>query len=70
MGRSALPGTNHGAAWLADLIRASEVVAASEEPCDPAILTAFNHRLAMRAKVQALFEPVALGKAINSSPRA
>jgi len=68
MGRSALPGTNHGAAWLADLIRASEVVAASEEPCDPAILTAFNHRLAMRAEV--LFEPVAPGKAINSSPRA
>ena len=56
---SALPGTNRGAAWLADLITGTEVVAASEEPCDPAILNAFNHRLAMRAEVRALFEPAA-----------
>jgi len=66
MCRSALPGTNRGAAWLADLIRASEVVAASEEPCDPTILNAFNHRLAMRA--EALFEPATPGKGHQQEP--
>ena len=70
MRRSALPGTNRGAAWLADLITATEMVAASEEPCDPAILNAFNHRLAMRAEVEALFEPAAPVEAINRGPRA
>jgi len=33
----------------ADLIEATEVVAASAEPCDPAIVTAFSHRLELRA---------------------
>jgi hypothetical protein len=33
-------------------------------------LSAFNHRLAMRAEVRALFEPAAPGKAISRSPRA
>ena len=33
--------------WLADLIEAAEVLAASAEPCDAAIVTAFGHRLEM-----------------------
>ena len=28
--------------WLADLIEATEMVAASAEPCDPAIVKAFG----------------------------
>jgi hypothetical protein len=32
-------------AWLADLIKAAEVLGASGEPCDPAIVRAFSHRL-------------------------
>jgi hypothetical protein len=51
MGRSALPGGDLSAAWLADLIEASEVVAASAEVCDPATLTAFSHRLEKRADI-------------------
>ena len=31
--------------WLADLIEAAEVLGASAEPCDPAIVRAFSHRL-------------------------
>jgi hypothetical protein len=52
MGRSALPSTDRSAVWLADLIEATEVVAASAERCDPAIVKAFNHRLEMRADVR------------------
>ena len=33
--------------WLADLIEAAEVLAASAEPCDPATVRAFSHRLEM-----------------------
>jgi hypothetical protein len=36
MGRSALPSTDRSTVWLADLIEATEVVAASAQPCDPA----------------------------------
>jgi hypothetical protein len=35
--------------WLADLIEATEVVAASAEPCDPAIVKAFGHRMGTEA---------------------
>jgi len=42
--RSADPST----VWLADLIEATEVLAASAEPCDPAIVKAFSHRLVAR----------------------
>jgi hypothetical protein len=38
--------------WLADLIEATEVVAASAVPCDPAIVKAFSHRLELRADVR------------------
>ena len=33
--------------WLADLIEAAEVLGASAEPCDLAIVRAFSHRLEM-----------------------
>jgi hypothetical protein len=61
MGRSILPSADLSTVWLADLIGATEVVAASAEPCDPAIVTAFSHRLELRADVRPLFEPAALG---------
>ena len=48
MARSALPTTDQSAAWLADLIKATAVVAASDAPCDAAVVKAFKHRLAMR----------------------
>jgi hypothetical protein len=49
MGRPALANTDRSADWLAKLIKATEVVATSVEPCDPAIVTAFSHRLEMCA---------------------
>ena len=49
MGRSALPSTDRSTVWLADLIEATEAVAASTELCDPALVTAFIHRLEMHA---------------------
>jgi hypothetical protein len=58
MGRSALSSTDRGTVWLADLIEAAEVVAASAEPCNPAAMKAFSHRLAMGADVRTRFEPV------------
>jgi hypothetical protein len=61
MDRSILPSADPSTVWLADLIEATEVVAASAEPCDPAIVTAFSHRLELRADVRPLFEPAALG---------
>ena len=36
--RSTLPGADPSTIWLADLIEATEVLAASAEPCDPAIV--------------------------------
>jgi hypothetical protein len=49
MGRSALPSSDRSTVWLADLIEATEVVAASGKPCDPAIVKAFGCRLEKRA---------------------
>jgi hypothetical protein len=54
MGRSALPSTDRSAVWLADLIEATQVAAASAEPCDAAIVKAFSHRLEMRNNVRPL----------------
>jgi hypothetical protein len=62
MGRSALPSTDRSTVWLADLIEAAEAVAASAEPCNPAAMQAFSHRLAMGADVQTWFEPVRVGQ--------
>ena len=55
-------GADHSTVWLTDLIEAAEVLAASAEPCDPAIVKAFGHRLEMRADVvRPLFEPARMG---------
>ena len=61
MERSNLPSADPSTVWLADLIEATEVVAASAEPCDPAIVKAFSHRLELRTDVRPLFEPAAWG---------
>jgi hypothetical protein len=49
--RSNLPSADPSTVWLADLIEATEVVAASAKPCDPVIVKAFRHRLETRADV-------------------
>jgi hypothetical protein len=46
MGRT-VPSADPSTVWLADLIEAAEVLAASAEPCDAAIARAFSHRLEM-----------------------
>jgi hypothetical protein len=46
---------------VADLIEAMDAVAATAEPCDPAIVKAFRHRPELRADVRPLFEPAAMG---------
>src|SRR3954453_15798338 len=40
-----VPSADPSTVWLADLIKAAEVLAASAEPCAPAIVRAFSHRL-------------------------
>ncbi len=57
MDRSILPSADPSTVWLADLIEATEVVAASAEPCDPAIVKAFSHRLELRADVRPSIVP-------------
>jgi hypothetical protein len=57
MDRSTLPSGDPSTVWLADLIEAAEAVTASAEPCDPAIVKAFSHRLELRADVRPLYEP-------------
>jgi hypothetical protein len=59
--RSSLPSADPSILWLVDLIEATEVVAASAEPCDPAIVKAFSHRLELCAYIRPLFEPASLG---------
>jgi hypothetical protein len=54
MDRSTLPSADPSTVWLADLIAA--------EPCDPAIVKAFGHRLEMRADVRPLFDPARMGR--------
>jgi hypothetical protein len=46
MGRS-ISSADRSTVWLADLIKAAAVLGASAEPCDPAIVRAFSHRLEM-----------------------
>ena len=58
--RSTSPRADPSTVWLADLVEATEVVAASAEPCDPAIVKAFRHHLDLRADVRPLFEPAAI----------
>jgi hypothetical protein len=59
--RSTLPSADRSTVWLANLIEATEVVAASAEPCDPATVKAFSRRLELCADVRPLFEPAAMG---------
>ena len=61
MDRCTLPSADPSTVWLTHLIEASEVLAASVEPCDPAIVKAFSHRLEMRTDVRPLFEPARVG---------
>jgi hypothetical protein len=61
MDRSTLTSADPNTVWLADLIEATEVVAASAEPCDSAIVKAFGHRLELCADVRPLFEPASMG---------
>jgi hypothetical protein len=68
MHRSALPSTDPSVVWLANLIGATEVVAASVEPCHPTIVKAFSHRLQMRGDVRASFEQA--GSENGHGPRA
>jgi hypothetical protein len=56
MDRPPLPTTDRSAIWLADLIKASEVLATSGAPCDPAAVKALSHRLEMPADVRPSFE--------------
>ena len=56
MDRSTLPSADPSTVWLADLIEATEVLAASAEPCDRAIVKAFGLRLKMRADARPLFQ--------------
>ena len=67
MDRPTLPSADPSTVWLADLIEATEVVAASAEPCDPAIVKAFSHRLELRADVRPLFEPASMGAGLESA---
>jgi hypothetical protein len=55
-GHPALANTDRSAVWLADLIKATEVVGTSAEPCDPVLVTAFSYRLEMPADRGALVE--------------
>ena len=40
-----VPSADPKTVWLTDLIEAAEELAACTEPCDPAIVRAFRHRL-------------------------
>ena len=69
MDRSNLPSADPSTVWLADLIEATEVLAASAEPCDPAIVKAFNDRLEMRADVRPPFDPAFAQLSVGASER-
>ena len=61
MDRSTLPSAYPSTVWLAHLIEAAEVLAASAEPCDPAMVKAFSHQLEMRTDARPLFEAARAG---------
>ena len=60
MGRT-VPSAGPSNVWLADLIEAAEVLAASAESCDPAIVEAFSHRLGVAHRCQTLVRTGRLG---------
>ena len=57
MGRPALLCADLRTDWLADLIEATEAVAALADVCDVEIIKAFGHRLEMRADIRPPFDP-------------
>jgi hypothetical protein len=69
MDRPVLRTTDDSAVWLADLIKAAEVVAASSEPCDPATMKAFSAHFAVRADVRPMFEPARTRTNANAETR-
>ena len=69
MDRSTLPSADPSTVWLADLIEATEVVAASAKPCDPAIVKAFRHRLETRADVRRHLDPAFAQLSAGASER-
>ena len=69
MDRFTLPSADPSTVWLADLIEATEVVAASAEPCDPAIVKAFRHRLETRADVRRHLDPAFAQLSAGTSER-
>ena len=69
MDRSTLPSADPSTVWLADLIEATEMVAASAEPCDPAIVKAFSARLEMRADFRPPFDPALAQLSVGASER-
>ena len=69
MGRSALPSTDRSTVWLAHLIEAAEVLAASAEPCDPANVKAFGDRLEMRVDVRPPLDPAFAQLSVGASER-
>ena len=70
MDRSNLPSADPSTVWLADLIEATEAVAASTEPCDPAIVEAFSHRLGVAHRCQTLVRTGRLGHGRTRKRRA
>ena len=69
MDRSTLSSADPSTVWLADLIEATKVVTASAEPCDPAIVKAFSHRLELRADVRQPFDPALAQLSVGASER-
>ena len=55
--RPASPSADPSTVWLAHLIETTETLAASAEPCDPAIVKAFGNRLEM---AESLLPPTTL----------
>jgi hypothetical protein len=69
MDRSNLQNADPSTVWLADLIEATEAVAASAEPCDPATVRAFRHRLQTRADLRRQLDPAFAQLSAGASER-
>ena len=56
MAHTALASDNASSIWLSGLIEATEAIATSAQPCDPATVKAFTHRLQMRPAAAPVLE--------------